>query len=59
MSEHLIVELDVNTLRRAIREEYAEVAANPEKGFHFHTGRPLARVWSTPTSGSRASPNPP
>ena len=44
MSDHLIVELDVNTLRRAIREEYAEVAANPEKGFHFHTGRPLARV---------------
>jgi arsenite methyltransferase len=46
MSEHLIEapELDVNTLRRAIQEEYAEVAANPEKGFHFHTGRPLARM---------------
>ena len=46
MSEHLIgaPELDINTLRRAIREEYAEVAANPEKGFHFHTGRPLARM---------------
>jgi arsenite methyltransferase len=46
MSEHLIEapELDVNTLRRAIREEYAEVAASPEKGFHFHTGRPLARM---------------
>jgi arsenite methyltransferase len=46
MSEHLIEapELDVNTLRRAIREEYAEVATIPEKGFHFHTGRPLARM---------------
>ncbi len=46
MSERLIEapELDVDTLRRAIREEYAEVAANPEKGFHFHTGRPLARM---------------
>ena len=46
MSEHLIEapELDVDTLRRAIREEYAEVAANPEKGFHFHTGRSLARM---------------
>jgi arsenite methyltransferase len=46
MSERLIEEpkLDVNTLRRAIQEEYAEVAANPEKGFHFHTGRPLARM---------------
>jgi arsenite methyltransferase len=25
-------------------EEYAEVASHPEKGFHFHTGRPLARM---------------
>ena len=36
--------LDVDTLRQAIQEEYAEVAANPEKGFHFHTGRPQARI---------------
>jgi arsenite methyltransferase len=36
--------LDVDTLRHAIQEEYAEVAANPHKGFHFHTGRPLARM---------------
>src|SRR5918995_5243961 len=34
--------LDVETLRQAIQEEYAEVASHPEKGFHFHTGRPLA-----------------
>jgi arsenite methyltransferase len=34
--------LDVDTLRQAIQEEYAEVASHPEKGFHFHTGRPLA-----------------
>ena len=34
--------LDVDTLRQAIQEEYAEVASQPEKGFHFHTGRPLA-----------------
>lgn len=32
------------TLRCAIRREYAEVATNPSKGFHFHTGRPLARL---------------
>ena len=44
MSEHLIEELDVDVLREAIREEYAEVASDPEKGFHFHTGRPLARM---------------
>ena len=36
--------LDVRSLREAIREEYAEVASNPQKGFHFHTGRPLARM---------------
>jgi arsenite methyltransferase len=36
--------LDVDTLRQAIQEEYAEVASHPQKGFHFHTGRPLARV---------------
>jgi SAM-dependent methyltransferase len=46
MSDHLLEnqELDVEVLREAIQEEYAEVAANPQKGFHFHTGRPLARM---------------
>jgi arsenite methyltransferase len=39
-----IVGLDVDGLRDAIREEYAAVATHPEQGFHFHTGRPLARV---------------
>jgi arsenite methyltransferase len=36
--------LDVDALRHAIREEYAVVAAEPERGFHFHTGLPLARM---------------
>jgi arsenite methyltransferase len=36
--------LDADTLRQAIQEEYAEVASDPQKGFHFHTGRPLARM---------------
>jgi SAM-dependent methyltransferase len=31
-------------LRAAIQEEYAVVATEPERGFHFHTGRPLARL---------------
>jgi SAM-dependent methyltransferase len=31
-------------LRDAIREEYALVAADPEHGFHFHTGRRLASL---------------
>ncbi len=36
--------VDIETLRCAIRKEYAEVASSPEKGFHFHTGRPLAKM---------------
>jgi SAM-dependent methyltransferase len=36
--------LDLAQLRRAIQDEYAEVARNPQQGFHFHTGRPLAAL---------------
>lgn len=36
--------LDIEALRLAIREEYSAVATAPERGFHFHTGRPLARL---------------
>lgn len=36
--------LDVAKLRRVIQEEYAVVAADPGQGFHFHTGRRLARI---------------
>jgi SAM-dependent methyltransferase len=36
--------LDVESLRRAIRLEYEEVANHPEYGFHFLVGRPLAAV---------------
>jgi len=32
----------VETLRSQIRREYSQEATEPEKGFHFHTGRPLA-----------------
>ena len=39
-----IVGLDVELLRTAIREEYTSVAAEPERGFHFHTGRRLAAI---------------
>src|SRR5262245_54393913 len=35
--------LDFQELRQAIQAEYAEVALHPTKGFHFHTGRPLAQ----------------
>lgn len=33
--------LDRGMLRSAIREEYEQVALEPERGFHFHTGRRL------------------
>jgi SAM-dependent methyltransferase len=36
--------LDVDALRTAIQEEYALVAAEPERDFHFHTGRRLAAI---------------
>jgi SAM-dependent methyltransferase len=38
------INLDVARLRRAIQDEYAEVATDPSAGFHFHTGRPLAAL---------------
>lgn len=36
--------LDVDLLRTEIRKEYEQVAAQPDQGFHFHTGRPLAWI---------------
>lgn len=37
-----VPEVDLEALRCEIRREYAEVAANPTKGYHFHTGWPHA-----------------
>ena len=34
--------VDVDTLRTEIQKKYAEVATEPSKEFHFHTGRPMA-----------------
>jgi SAM-dependent methyltransferase len=36
--------LDVEQLRTSIREEYSAVANDPQRGFHFHTGRKLAKI---------------
>ena len=38
------VDVDTDTLRKAIQAEYKEVAKNPGKGFHFHTGRTLTKI---------------
>ena len=46
MSDSLPTEpsLDLGHLRQAIQEEYTAVARDPGRGYHFHTGRPLARL---------------
>jgi SAM-dependent methyltransferase len=36
--------VDRDELRRRVSEKYSAVALNPELGFHFHTGAPLARM---------------
>jgi len=36
--------LDLGRLRQAIQEEYAAVARDPGRGYHFHTGRPLVSL---------------
>lgn len=36
--------VDTETLRCQISDKYAEVARTPERGFHFHTGEPLASM---------------
>ena len=38
------VDVDTETLRNAIKDEYKEVAEDPGKGFHFHTGRRLTKI---------------
>lgn len=40
--------VDTTVLRDAIRAEYEAVATDPTRGFHFHTGRPLARLLGYP-----------
>ena len=51
-----IPKVDLDTLRNAVRKEYAEVATNPTKGFHFHTGRPLANILGYPDEWIDAVP---
>ncbi len=45
MASDLALEpVDTDRLRSAIRDEYAAVANEPQRGFHFHTGRSLAQL---------------
>jgi arsenite methyltransferase len=50
--------VDLDTLRRAIQAEYAVVAAEPEHGFHFHTGRRLADMLGYKASWLEGIPEP-
>jgi len=36
--------VDTDALRREVQQKYREVAVTPDRDFHFHTGRPLARM---------------
>ena len=38
------IAVDLDALRSAVQEEYEAVACEPQRGFHFHTGRPLAAL---------------
>jgi SAM-dependent methyltransferase len=41
--------VDLKALRASIRAEYAAVAAEPDRGFHFHTGHRLAAILGYPS----------
>lgn len=56
MSVQSRLPLELTSLRAAIREEYAAVATNPARGFHFHTGRKLAEMLGYPEEWINASP---
>jgi arsenite methyltransferase len=40
--------IDLDALRASIRAEYAAVAGEPDRGFHFHTGYRLAAILGYP-----------
>jgi SAM-dependent methyltransferase len=39
-----VIDVDTDILRTAIQEEYRIVAEDPDRGFHFHTGRRLTEI---------------
>ncbi len=49
--------VDREELRRQISEKYTAVALEPEEGFHFHTGRPLAMMLGYAPSDVDALPS--
>jgi Methylase involved in ubiquinone/menaquinone biosynthesis len=55
MTEDLLV--DPELLREQVRDKYREVAAEPHRTFHFHTGRPLAARLGYETEAVEALPD--
>jgi SAM-dependent methyltransferase len=51
-----IAAVDREELRARISEKYRDVAMNPELGFHFHTGAPLAKMLGYPDEVVAALP---
>ncbi len=49
--------VDADVLRSQIQEKYSEVAQEPEKGFHFHTGFPLAMMLGYPEDRVKELPS--
>jgi arsenite methyltransferase len=49
--------VDVDALRDQVREKYREVADDPHRSFHFHTGRPLAARLGYDTAAVDALPD--
>ena len=56
MEEDLLV--DPQTLRKHVRDKYREVAVDPHRTFHFHTGRPLAARLGYDQAAVDALPDP-
>jgi SAM-dependent methyltransferase len=51
-----VAAVDRDELRARISDKYRDVAMNPELGFHFHTGAPLARMLGYPDEVVAALP---
>jgi arsenite methyltransferase len=52
-----VAPVDVQRLRAEVKLKYRDVATDPTRGFHFHVGRPLARMLDYPTDVVDALPD--
>jgi SAM-dependent methyltransferase len=52
-----VAPIDVQRLRAEVKLKYRDVATDPTRGFHFHVGRPLARMLDYPMDVVDALPD--